>query len=54
MLIIVTIVRHPSCPTWPPSPAGSQRHINGVVSKNKIYDNFGFGGIKGPFWYDPV
>ena len=26
-----------------------QRHINGVVSKNNKYNNFGVGGIKGPF-----
>ena len=26
-----------------------QRHINGVVSKNTKYNNFGFGGIKRPF-----
>ena len=29
--------------------SGLQRHINGVVSKNKEYDNLGFGGIKRPF-----
>ena len=28
---------------------GAQRHINGVVSKNNKYNNFGFGGIKRPF-----
>ena len=28
---------------------GPQRHINGVVSKHKRYDNFGFGGIRRPF-----
>ena len=27
----------------------AQRHINGVVSKNKTFNNFGFGGIKRPF-----
>ena len=27
----------------------TQRHINGVVSENTTYDNFGFGGIKRPF-----
>ena len=32
----------------------SQRHINGVVSNNNNYDIFGIGGIKRPFWYDPV
>ena len=31
-----------------------QRHINGVVSNNIKYINFGLGGIKWPFWYDPV
>ena len=31
------------------APRRSQRHINGVVSKNKSYNMFGFGGIKRPF-----
>ena len=33
---------------------GTQRHINGVVSKNNKYDNVGFAGKTRPFWYDPV
>ena len=28
---------------------GAQRHMNGVVSNNNKYNNFGFGGIKRPF-----
>ena len=56
-IYIYIYVRHPRRSWWPsrrttPTPAASrrlQRHTNGVVSNNKRYDTFGFGGIKRPF-----
>ena len=53
MNIMIIMIMAPDVGDFGPGTL-AQRHINGVVSNNNKYTNFGFGGIKWPFWYDPV